>query len=315
MNVLVTGGAGFIGSFVIQDLLRRGHSVVSIDNLNDYYDPTLKMARLKLFEDKISSYQIDIADTREVEEIFKTHSFDAVCHLAAQAGVRYSIEDPFTYAQSNYIGTLNIFEFSKRYNVPQIVAASSSSVYGLNNEMPFNETHRVDTPASTYAATKRGTELLAHTYHHLFGLNIAMLRFFTVYGPWGRPDMAPFIFTKAILSGETIKVFNNGDMSRDFTYIDDIVSGIVSALERPNGFAVYNLGRGEPVQLMDFINAVEEVSGKKAILDFQPMQPGDVPATWADIEKARRELNYQPQTSVRAGMAAFVNWYREYYKT
>lgn len=313
MNILVTGGAGFIGSFVVRALLQEGHQVVSIDNFNDYYDPALKRARLKTVEDKIVQYEIDIADREAVEMIFKEHSFDAVCHLAAQAGVRYSIENPLVYAESNYVGTLNILECAKRYGGPRVVAASSSSVYGLNHEMPFREDQVVDAPASVYAATKRGTELLAHTYHHLYGLEVSMLRFFTVYGPWGRPDMALFIFTEAILKGEAIKVFNNGEMSRDFTYIDDIVSGIIGAIKHPKGFEIYNLGRGEPVRLMDFVASLEESLNKKAILDFQPMQPGDVTATWADVTKAARDLGYEPKTSIRDGVNSFVEWYKDYY--
>jgi UDP-glucuronate 4-epimerase len=269
---------------------------------------------LEEFEKEITYYEIDIADTEVVEKVFATHSFDAVCHMAAQAGVRYSIENPLAYAQANYVGTLNIFESAKHHGVKQIVAASSSSVYGLNHDMPFKEEHAVDAPASVYAATKRGTELLAHTYHHLFGLNISMLRFFTVYGPWGRPDMAPFLFTEAIVKGEPIKVFNNGDMSRDFTYIDDIVAGVIGALHHPNGFEIYNLGRGEPVALMDFIAAVEDSLGKKAVLDFQPMQPGDVVSTWADVSKAQQDFSYHPQTSIRDGVKSFVDWYRNYYR-
>lgn len=314
MKILVTGGAGFIGSFVCRALLADGHTVVSIDNFNDYYDPGLKRARLETLDGKITHYEIDIADAVALEKVFKEHTFDAVCHLAAQAGVRYSIENPLVYAQSNYVGTLNIFECAKKYGVAHVVAASSSSVYGLNHDMPFKEEHAVDAPASVYAATKRGTELLAHTYHHLFGLNISMLRFFTVYGPWGRPDMAPFLFTEAIVKGEPIKVFNNGEMSRDFTYIDDIVSGIIGALKYPKGFEIYNLGRGEPVHLVEFIGALEETLGVKAVIDFQPMQPGDVAATWADVSKAQRDFGYQPKTSIHAGVKSFVDWYRDYYR-
>ncbi len=313
MKILVTGGAGFIGSHVIMELLMRGHSVVTIDNVNDYYDPTLKRVRLSRLGNSVEHIEIDIADTDAVEAVFKAHTFDAICHLAAQAGVRYSIENPFVYAQSNYIGTLNIFEFAKRYNVPHVVAASTSSVFGLNDEMPFTEDQRVDTPISIYSATKRGTELLAFTYNHLFKMNITMLRFFTVYGPWGRPDMALFLFTKAILEDTPIKVFNNGEMSRDFTYVDDIVSGVVAALERPNGYQIYNLGNGKPVALMDYVGAIEDVLGKKAVIDFQPMQMGDVAATWADISKAQRELGYAPKTSVHEGVRKFIAWYREYY--
>jgi UDP-glucuronate 4-epimerase len=312
---LVTGGAGFIGSHVIHALLRDGHTVVNIDSMNDYYDPTLKRARLARLEDSITHYEIDIADERALEEVFKKHQFDAVCHLAAQAGVRYSIENPFIYARSNYVGTLNIFEYAKRYAVSHVVAASTSSVYGLNDTMPFIETDRVDTPVSIYAATKRGTELLAHAYHHLFDMHITMLRFFTVYGPWGRPDMALFKFTKAILAGEPIPVFNGGDMKRDFTYVDDIVSGVVSALEHPSGFKMYNLGKGSPTDLMEYIHTIEDAVGKKALLDMQPMQPGDVHATWADITAAQADLGYHPKTSVSLGVPQFVEWYRSYYSS
>jgi UDP-glucuronate 4-epimerase len=313
MKVLVTGGAGFIGSHVIKDLLARGYTVVSIDNMNDYYDPSLKYTRLNHFKDQIEHIEIDISDTSAVEEVFKRHTFDAVCHLAAQAGVRYSIENPFVYAHSNYIGTLNIFEFAKRYNVKHVVAAATSSVYGLNDQMPFHEDQRVDTPISIYSATKRATELLAHTYHHLFNMNITMLRFFTVYGPWGRPDMALALFTKAIIAGEPIKVFNNGNMKRDFTYVDDIVSGVVAALERPKGLQIYNLANGTQISLMEYIQAIEGFLGKKAVLDLQPMQPGDVQATWADISKAKRDLGYNPRTNVIEGIKKYIEWYKSYY--
>jgi UDP-glucuronate 4-epimerase len=314
MHVLVTGGAGFIGSHVILELIKRGDTVVTIDNVNDYYDPVLKRARLARFAGKVELIEKDIADREAIEEIFKNHSFDAVCHLAAQAGVRYSLENPYVYADANYVGTLNILEAAKRYGVPHVVQISSSSVYGTNTKMPFTEDDRVDTPISMYAASKRAGELLAHAYHHLFSMNITVIRPFTVYGPWGRPDMALFLFTEAILKGEPIKVFNRGDMKRDFTYIDDIVSGIVLAIGKPEGFQIYNIGRGAPQGLMDFIHAIEDSLGKKAELDLQPMQMGDVPATWADISKARERLGYNPQTSVKEGVENFITWYREYYK-
>ncbi len=313
MKILVTGGAGFIGSHVIKELLSHGHDVVNIDNMNDYYDPALKRERLSHIQDRITHYEIDIADAEAVESVFKNHSFDVVCHLAAQAGVRYSIENPFVYAQANYIGTLNIFEFAKRYNVTRIVAASTSSAYGLNTEMPFTEDQQVDTPISIYSATKRGTELLAHTYNHLFGMHISMLRFFTVYGPWGRPDMALFLFTKAILEGKPINVFNNGEMSRDFTFVDDIVSGIIAAIDNPKGFQIYNLGNGKPVALMEYVHAIEDTLNKKAVINFLPMQQGDVPATWADITKAQTDLGYSPKVEVREGVKRFVEWYQSYY--
>lgn len=314
MKILVTGGAGFIGNHVILELLNRGHEVVNIDNLNDYYDPSLKRARLNRLPESVEHHAIDIADTEEMEAVFKKHAFDAVCHLAAQAGVRYSLINPFIYGKSNYMGTLNIFECAKRYSVPHVVAASTSSVYGLNKTMPFTEDQQTDTPISIYSATKRATELLAYSYHHLFQMNITKLRFFTVYGPWGRPDMALFLFTKAIRAGEPIQVFNNGEMSRDFTYIDDIVSGIVAALERPKGYQIYNLGNGKPVALMSYIGAIEEALGKKANIDFQPMHKADVAATWADISKAQEDLGYRPQTDVAVGIKNFIDWYTDYYK-
>lgn len=313
MHILVTGGAGFIGSHVIPELLKRGDTIVNIDNVNDYYDVGLKRARLARFEGNIEHHEIDIADREAVADIFKKHTFDAVCHLAAQAGVRFSIENPFIYADSNYIGTLNIFEYAKQHAVPHIVFASTSSVYGKNEVMPFTEEDRVDTPMSIYAASKRACELLAHSYNHLFNMHITALRFFTVYGPWGRPDMSLALFTKAILADEPVNVFNNGDMARDFTYVDDIVSGIIGALRVPNGFQIYNLGNGSPVLLMDFIHAIEHSLEKKAVLNLMPMQQGDVPKTWASIEKAQKDFGYVPQTNVQEGVAQYVSWYRSYY--
>lgn len=313
MKILITGGAGFIGRATVCALAEQGHKVVSIDNFNDYYDPLLKRDRVRTFPKSVESFSLDISDVAKLELLFKEYKFDAVCHLAAQAGVRYSIENPFVYAQSNYIGTLNILEFSKKYGVGHVVAASTSSVYGLNKDMPFEETQRVDAPISIYSATKRGTELLAHTYNHLFDLNITMLRFFTVYGPWGRPDMAPYLFTKAIASGEPISVFNNGEMSRDFAHVDDIVSGIVAAISKPAGYKIYNLGKGTPESLMEFISEIENNLGKKAIIEYKPMQPGDVKATWADTTLAEKELGYTPTTSMKDGVKNFVEWYRDYY--
>lgn len=316
MNVLVTGGAGFIGSHVVERLLADGHTVVIIDDVNDYYDPTLKRARLRKYEDKITLYEINVAEEPKVAQVFKGHTFDVIIHLAAQAGVRYSIENPFVYAESNYMGTLVMLEHAKRAGNIPVVAASTSSVYGLNESMPFSESDRVDTPISIYSATKRGTELLGFTYSHLFGLPVTMLRFFTVYGPWGRPDMALFMFTKNILEGLPIKVFNNGNMRRDFTYVDDIVSGVVAAAYRKNAeYTIYNLGRGKSENLMEYIGAIEATLGKKAILDMQPMQQGDVQATWANITKAHDELGYTPHTSIHEGVPRFVEWYRTYYNT
>lgn len=313
MNILVTGGAGFIGSHTILRLLGEGHSVVNVDNLNEYYDPDLKKARLVQFEDRIDHYTIDIADKEALAEIFKNHSFDAICHLAAQAGVRYSIENPHIYAQANYIGTLNIFELAKQHNIPHVVFASTSSVYGMNEKMPYAEYDRVDGPISIYAASKRAGELLAHSYCHLFDMNITCLRFFTVYGPFGRPDMALFKFTKAMLEGKPIEVFNQGEMQRDFTYIDDIVDGVIRAHAHPSGFTIYNLGNGKPVLLMDFVKAVEQALDTKAQIEHKPMQPGDVASTWADTTKAQKELGYQSTTNVTEGVKTFVEWYQSYY--
>ncbi len=315
MHILVTGGAGFIGSHVIMELLKRGDTVVNIDNINEYYDPALKRARLARFKDSIEHHEVDIADKEAVEKIFKAHTFDAVCHLAAQAGVRYSIQNPFVYAQTNYVGTLTILEYAKQYQVPHIVLASTSSVCGTNTKMPFSEDDRVDTPISMYAASKRATELLAHSYCHLFDMNITVLRFFTVYGPWGRPDMALFLFTEAIINDKPIKVFNNGMMRRDFTYVDDTVSGIVAALHKtPNKFDIYHLGNGTPVPLMEYIQMIEQTLGKKAVMEMLPMQQGDVAETCADIRKAQKELGYDPKTPVQIGVPKFIEWYKEYFQ-
>jgi len=254
-----------------------------------------------------------VADKDELEKIFSENKIDKICHFAAQAGVRYSIENPFVYADSNYVGTLNLFEFAKRYDVKHIVHASTSSIYGLNEKMPFTEDQRVDTPISIYSASKRGCELLAHAYNHLFGLNITCLRFFTVYGPFGRPDMALFKFTKKILDDKPIDVYNHGDMMRDFTYVGDIVEGFFLALEKPLGYEILNLGCGNPVKLMDYIRILEENLGKKAEINFMDMQPGDVKATSADISKAKEMLGFNPKVNVEEGVKRFVEWYKEYY--
>ena len=313
MKILVTGGAGFIGFHLVNKLLEEGNDVVCVDNMNKYYDPELKRARLELIKDKIEFYEIDIADKDKLEEVFKKHKIEQICHLAAQAGVRYSLENPFVYAESNYVGTTNILEFAKRYKIEHVVFASTSSAYGLNKKMPFKEDDRVDTPISIYAASKRACELLAFSYNHLFGLNVTCLRFFTVYGPYGRPDMALFKFTKKILSGEVIDVYNNGDMKRDFTYVGDIVSGFVKALETPKGFQIINLGHGAPVHLMDFIKIIEKELGKKAEINFMPMQPGDVKETFADTSKAKELLGYEAKVDVEEGVKKFIDWYKEYY--
>jgi UDP-glucuronate 4-epimerase len=316
MKVLVTGGAGFIGNALAVRLLADGHAVVIVDVVNEYYDPALKEARLARLPKGVPVERIDIADAAALDGVFTTHGpFDAVAHLAAQAGVRYSIENPFAYAHSNYVGTQNIFELAKRHEVMHVVFASSSSVYGRNTKVPFTEEDRVDQPVSIYAATKRATELLAYAYVDLFHMDITALRFFTVYGPWSRPDMAPLKFTHAIMKGDPIDLYNKGDMRRDFTYIDDIVEGFVCALtKRQTGFEIFNIGNGSPVHLLDFVRILEEALGKKAITRELPMQAGDVPVTYADITKARTMLGFTPQTSVRDGVAQFAGWYREFYK-
>lgn len=312
-TILVTGAAGFIGSHVTQALLKEGHHIVAVDNMNEYYDPKLKYRRLALFKKDITFYKLNIADRAALEKVFKKHKIDKICHLAAQAGVRYSIENPFVYGQSNIIGTMNVFEMAKQYRVPHIVFGSSSSVYGLA-KTPFREDADVGMPISIYAATKRAGELIAHNYCHLFGLSISCLRFFTVYGPWGRPDMSPHIFTLAILKGEPLTLYNNGNMKRDFTYVTDVVSGILAALKKPLGFIIFNIGNDAPVKLVDYIHTIERASGKKANINFKPLQPGDVVDTHADIRKARKLIGYNPKTGIEAGIKHFVEWYRGYYK-
>jgi UDP-glucuronate 4-epimerase len=314
MNILVTGGAGFIGSHLITRLLKENHNVIVVDNLNEYYSVSLKKDRLNLFLDKIKFYKIDISVKDELEKVFRENKIDKICHLAAQAGVRYSLENPFVYGDSNYIGTLNILEFAKRYNVNHIVFASTSSTYGKNKEMPFKEEDRVDNPISIYSASKRACELLAYSYYELFKINTTCLRFFTVYGTWGRPDMALFKFTKNILEEKPIDIYNNGDMKRDFTYVEDIVDGFVRAIERPLGFSIINLGRGCPVHLMEFIKIIEEKLDKKAKINFMPMQQGDVKETYADTTKAKEVLGFGAKISVEEGVKRFIEWYKDYYK-
>lgn len=314
MKILITGGAGFIGNHLALRLLDEGHEVVVVDIVNDYYDPTLKEARLKRLPQSVSVHRIDLADFSALSQLWeKEGPFDKVAHLAAQAGVRYSLENPQAYAHSNYMGTLNIFECAKRYGNTHVVYASSSSVYGKNKDVPFKETSRVDEPVSIYAASKRATELLAYSYVDLFDMHLTGLRFFTVYGPWGRPDMALFLFTKAMLADEPIKLFNGGDMRRDFTYVDDIVDGFVRALEKPNSYQIYNLGHGSPVYLLDFVRTIEGELGKKARVEELPMQLGDVKETYADTTKAREELGFEAKVSVEEGVPRFLTWYREYY--
>ena len=314
MRVLVTGGAGFIGYHLVTKLLQEGHHVIVVDNMNEYYDLSLKKARLKSFRDKVEFYKIDISDRKELEKVFDSNKIDKICHLAAQVGVRYSIKNPFVYGSSNYIGTLNVLELAKKYAINHIVFASSSSIYGLNENMPFKEDDRVDKPISTYAASKRACELLGFSYSELFKIDFTCLRLFTVYGPFGRPDTAFFKFTKDILEGKMIDVYNNGDMGRDFTFISDIVDGFILALDKPLGFTVINLGSGSSVKLMDFIAELEKELGKKAKINFMPMQSGDVKKTFADISKAKDLLEYEPKVSLEKGIKKFVEWYKEYAK-
>ncbi len=317
MKILLTGGAGFIGFHVATALLRRGDEVFIIDNFNDYYDTNLKEDRIRFLQKEfgeIKIARIDIADYDALKEIFINNKFDKVCHLAAQAGVRYSLENPFIYERTNCLGTLNLLELCRYYQVRDFVFASSSSVYGDNKDLPFSESAKIDTPISLYAATKKSNEEMAYTYHHLFGLNCIGLRFFTVYGPWGRPDMALFKFTKNIIEDKPIEVYNNGEMSRDFSYISDVVSGVLAAMDMRAKYEIINLARGESVKLIDFIKEIESNLGKQAKKSLMPMQAGDVPATWADISKARQLLNYEPKVSVKDGVKDFINWYQEYYK-
>jgi UDP-glucuronate 4-epimerase len=319
MDYLVTGAAGFVGAHVAAALLAQGHTVTGVDNLGDYYDPTLKRARLEkiVVGGKFRFLLLDLSDRGAVESLFSKHRFDRVIHLAAQAGVRYSIDHPHAYIDSNISGFLNILEGCRHQKTPHLVYASSSSVYGLNASVPFTETDRVDHPISLYAATKKSNELMAHTYAHLFNMPITGLRFFTVYGPWGRPDMAYFSFTKAILEGKPINVFNGGNLSRDFTYIDDIVEGVVRVAEKiPGGvppYELYNIGNNKPVLLVDFIRTIEEAVGKKAELNMLPMQPGDVTATHANIDALSDATGFTPATDLAKGIGRFVEWYRGYY--
>jgi UDP-glucuronate 4-epimerase len=312
--ILVTGAAGFIGFHTVKALCGRGEEVVGIDNVCDYYDPSLKRARLAQLSELESFHfhEIDICNHDAVKSLFEKYRPVYVCHLAAQAGVRYSLTHPFSYQKANQEGFLSIIECARHSGVENFVYASSSSVYGANTKLPFSEEDSVDSPVSLYAATKRSNELTAHCYSHLFKLPCSGLRFFTVYGPWGRPDMALFIFTKAILSGNPIDVYNNGQMRRNFTYIDDIVNGILLVLDNPCQYEIYNIGNSRAELLMDFIREIEANCGKKASINFMPMQPGDVPVTVADIKKIKK-LGYEPETDISAGIKAFVQWYRSYY--
>jgi UDP-glucuronate 4-epimerase len=331
---LVTGTAGFIGSSVCLRLLERGDTVIGIDNHNDYYDPRLKEARLARFSEKKNyiHYRVDLSDKEVIEDVFKKHKPQRVINLAAQAGVRYSMKNPLAYINSNIVGFANILENCINNNVEHLVYASTSSVYGSNTKMPFSEHDNVNHPLSLYAASKRSNELMAHAYSHLYKLPTTGLRFFTVYGPWGRPDMALFKFTKAILEDISIDIFNYGKHTRDFTYIDDIVEGVIKTLDQPATpnlnwnsnqpdpatsnvpWRVYNIGNNKPVQLLDYISAIEKALGKKAKKFFLPLQPGDVPDTYANIHNLIEQLGYKPMTSVEVGVTNFVKWYRDYYK-
>ena len=336
MKILVTGAAGFIGAFVCKVLLDRGHQVIGIDNLNNYYDVNLKYGRLaflgiekeKCIDNALVNSELyslfhfvklDIIDKQQLESLFDKQKFEVVCNLAAQAGVRYSIESPDTYIQSNVVGFANILECCRHFSVKHLVYASSSSVYGMNTKIPFSEVDRVDTPVSLYAATKKSNELMAYTYTHLYKFATTGLRFFTVYGPWGRPDMSPILFANAIAKEEAIKVFNSGDMERDFTYIDDIVVGVVTIIEKPVTefrpmYKIYNIGNNNSVKLMDFIATIEKYMNKEAKKEMYPMQMGDVQRTWADVSELMKDYNYKPSTSIEEGIKQFITWYKEYYK-
>ncbi|MGJ8693627.1 MAG: NAD-dependent epimerase [Thalassotalea sp.] len=334
MKYLVTGAAGFIGFFVVQRLCEQGHQVIGIDNLNDYYDVNLKKARLAELA-ALSNFtfsELDLADREGMAELFKTEQFTRVIHLAAQAGVRYSIDNPMAYADSNLVGHLAVLEGCRHNKVEHLVYASSSSVYGLNSKVPFSTSDSVDHPISLYAATKKSNELMSHTYSHLYGVPTTGLRFFTVYGPWGRPDMALFKFTKKIVEGDAIDVYNNGDMRRDFTYIDDIVEGIIriqDVIPQPNEnwtveagnaatssapYRVFNIGNGNPVKLTEFIDALEDSLGMTADKNLMPMQPGDVYQTYAEVEDLFAATGYKPKMTVQQGVQNFVDWYKNFYK-
>jgi UDP-glucuronate 4-epimerase len=312
---LVTGAAGFIGFHVSRALLERGDRVLGLDNLNDYYDVSLKKARLHQLQEneRFTFYKEDLSNREGLTKVFNQNSIQVVCNMAAQAGVRYSLVNPFAYQSSNLEGFLNIIHLSQEHQVENFVYASSSSVYGNNKKVPFSVQDRVDNPISLYAATKKANELVAHTYSHLYGLPCSGLRLFTVYGPWGRPDMALFIFTKAITTNQPIEVYNFGKMRRDFTYIDDIVQGVLASMDRPVHYALYNLGNSRAVDLLYFIECIEKELGKKAEKKMLPMQPGDVVETYADISESERDLGFRPTKTIEEGIASFISWYRSYY--
>ncbi|MDQ0200234.1 NAD-dependent epimerase [Neobacillus ginsengisoli] len=334
MNILVTGAAGFIGFHLSKRLLDLNYHVIGVDNLNDYYDVALKKDRLKILENhpQFEFHLIDITDRKKLNQLFEEKTISIVINLAAQAGVRYSIDNPYAYVHSNLVGFMNILESCRQYKVEHLIYASSSSVYGANAHIPFSTTDPVDHPVSIYAATKKANELLAHSYSHLFNTPTTGLRFFTVYGTWGRPDMAYFSFTKNILEEKTIKVFNHGDMQRDFTYIDDIVEAIIRLLDHPPKnnqnwdrenpdpsssyapYKIYNIGNNHPIKIMDFINILEKLIGKKAKIEFLPMQPGDVKETYADISDLQADVGFYPTTTIETGLTHFVDWYKKYYK-
>lgn len=336
MKILVTGAAGFIGYHLCEALLKKNIEVIGIDNINDYYDIDLKYNRLKqlgisrseaekfnnesnsaIHKSKFSFVRMRLEDRDALPRLFKNNNIEVVCNLAAQAGVRYSIENPESYIDSNIVGFLNLLECCRHHNIEHLVYASSSSVYGLNEKIPFSTEDSVDNPISLYAASKKSNELMAHTYSHLYGFPTTGLRFFTVYGPWGRPDMALFLFTDAIVNNRPIKVFNHGKMERDFTYIDDIVEGVVRILTKPTKgrdlYKLYNIGNNDSVKLNDFIEAIEEQIGKKAEKEMLPMQPGDVYRTWADVKNLIHDYGYSPNTPIKEGVKSFIDWYKEYY--
>lgn len=316
MKILVTGAAGFIGYHLCKSLLEDDYEILGIDNINDYYDPNLKLARLHQLKPykNFKFEKVDIADQKSIKQSFQSFKPKKVVNLAAQAGVRYSIENPYAYMESNLVGFLNIIELCRNNNVEGFIYASSSSVYGGNTKIPFSVEDRVDNPISLYAASKKSNELIANSYSHLYGLNTTGLRFFTVYGPWGRPDMAMLIFTRKILAGEPIPVFNNGNMKRDFTFIDDIILGTRAAIDKNYKCEVFNLGNHKSERLMDVVSLIEENIGKKTDVDFLPMQPGDVPESFADINKSIDMLNYKPTTNVDVGIKKLIKWYKEFYQ-
>lgn len=334
MKILLTGVAGFIGFHLTKILVEEGHDVVTIDAINDYYDTSLKYDRLSQLGlhgwvinsskpirsskyENLIFYKSLLEDTNSIAKVFKNHKFDMICHLAAQAGVRFSIEKPMNYIYSNIVGHTNLINLAKDHSVEHFIYASSSSVYGLSKQVPFSEEHETNAPISVYAGSKISGEIIAHTYNHLFGMTTIGLRFFTVYGSWGRPDMAIYLFTKNIVEGKPINVFNNGKQSRDFTHVNDITKGIyevITKIKKKKGKnEIYNIGRGEPVRLMDFISEIEKVTGKKAKLNMMPKQPGDVLHTYADTTKLQKDFNYKPKISISEGIQEYYNWFREYY--